>query len=462
MTLKQLYHTIALTLPLTWLGACSVDVPPPDLYSDPDAITNVEAARSLLTSCYTLYPHYEYEFSTLGNDFCLTSLSGKDINQQNLYNWQDKDISSLATDMWLAYYNCIANCDVLMERLDKVKTASTSAADAKRAITAEVKTLKALCYFQLLRIYAPAYSQGGEADGIVLKNRVGLEFPKRSSLAQCVDYIRTLLTEAAAVDNAPKRNGWLSQQAARQLLAQLSLYTGQYDEALAQAKEVLSHMPAGALSASQYPRLWDTATWEGRIFAFNTAQTYYNSLEYSATEGDLFALNPALRMENTDARRASNELAMTMAGEERTLLGKYNLHNKKGLSTAYIDQMRYAETLFIAAECEARTGHEAEARQRVNTYLEDMGATPLNDNLTGTALVKAILNEKCRELAGEGHNWFDLKRTGTTLPRLKRWATAIDKNISADDYRWTFPIPSSEYKYNESVTQNPGWPLNRN
>ena len=46
MKLKQLYRTSALTLPLTWLGACSVDVPPPDLYSDPDAISNVETARS--------------------------------------------------------------------------------------------------------------------------------------------------------------------------------------------------------------------------------------------------------------------------------------------------------------------------------------------------------------------------------------------------------------------------------
>lgn len=458
MKLKKLYHTLALALTLPWLGSCSIDVPPPDLYSDPDAITTVNAARSLLTSCYLLYPHYEYELSTLGNDFCLSSLSGKDINQQNLYNWQDKDISTLATDVWLAYYNCIANCDVLLERMPDVTNSDQA---TKNAIIAEAKTLKAMCYFQLLRLYAPPYSRGAEADGIVLKTHVGLETPARSSIERCTSYIRTLLTEAAEVENAPKRNGWLSQNAALYLLAELELYAGRYEEAAQYAQQLLDAMPAGALTATNYPRLWDAATYEGRIFAFNTTDTYYTGIQYDANEGDYFALNPNLRLEATDARRTTNEYTMTMADEERTLLGKYNRRNKLGLTTAYIDQMRYAEVLFIAAEAEARSGSENEARNRVNNYLTEMGATTLGDNLTGNALIKAILNEKYREFAGEGRNWFDLKRTGASLPRLKRWAASIDKVIAADDYRWTFPIPSSEYKYNEAVTQNEGWPLNR-
>ena len=33
------------------LAACSLNVPPPDQFSDPDAITDVNTGRSLLTSC---------------------------------------------------------------------------------------------------------------------------------------------------------------------------------------------------------------------------------------------------------------------------------------------------------------------------------------------------------------------------------------------------------------------------
>ena len=68
------------------LAACTLNVPPPDQFSDPDAITDVNTGRSLLTSCYLSYPHQEYEFSLLGNDFCPTNLSGKDVETQNLYN----------------------------------------------------------------------------------------------------------------------------------------------------------------------------------------------------------------------------------------------------------------------------------------------------------------------------------------------------------------------------------------
>lgn len=438
--------------------SCSVDVPPPDLYSDPDAITTIESARSLLTSCYLTYPHYEYEFSTLGSDFCPTSLSGKDVEQQNLYNWQDLAISKLATEVWLAYYNTIANCDILLERLPGV---TDTGGGEKDIITAEAKTLKAMSYLQLLRIFAPAYSRGADADGIVLKSHVGLEFPPRTSIAACTDYIRGLLTEAVAVDHAPAQNGWLSQTAARYLLAELELYAGRYAEAARHARQVIDEAPAGAMTARNYSRLWETSSFEGRIFAFSTTNSYYSSIEFDAAEGDYFALNPALHLSQADARRAVSEFPKTMGGAERILLGKYNRQNKSGQTNTYIDQMRYAGALFIAAEALARSGEEPQARQLLNGYLAEMGATPVPDDASGTALVEAILLEKAKEFAGEGVTWFDLKRTQAALPRLSRWGSAASTVIAPTDYRWTLPIPSSEYKYNEQVTQNEGWPINR-
>jgi hypothetical protein len=44
---------------------------------------------------------------------------------------------------------------------------------------------------------------------------------------------------------------------------------------------------------------------------------------------------------------------------------------------------------------------------------------------------------------------------------LSQWGDREDTKIKVDDYRWCFPIPRSEYKYNENITQNEGWPLNR-
>ncbi len=69
MIKKFIYIFTAISGILAGVSSCSLDIPPADQYSDPDAITNVSTARSLLTSAYLLYPHYEYELSILGDDF---------------------------------------------------------------------------------------------------------------------------------------------------------------------------------------------------------------------------------------------------------------------------------------------------------------------------------------------------------------------------------------------------------
>lgn len=81
MIKKFIYIFTAISGILAGVSSCSLDIPPADQYSDPDAITNVSTARSLLTSAYLLYPHYEYELSILGDDFCQTSITGKDKHE---------------------------------------------------------------------------------------------------------------------------------------------------------------------------------------------------------------------------------------------------------------------------------------------------------------------------------------------------------------------------------------------
>lgn len=463
MIRKTIYKCLLLAMSLTVFHSCSLNIPPPDQFSDPDAITNVSTARSLLTSCYLSYPHYEYELSVLGNDFCPTSLSGKDVEQQNLYNWQDKAISEFSDDVWLAYYNTIANCDILLERMDNVTTETTAEQKEKAAIIAEAKTLEAMSYFNLLRLFAPAYDRNPEADGIVLKTKVGLEMPARSSIKDCVAFIRQLLTEAAQTDNEPTSNGWLSKTAAFYLLAEVELYAGNYEQAASYAEKVLEKTDDSFFTRDNYTRLWQKESYAGRIFAFYTASPYYISIQFDANQGDYFAVNPSITFADTDIRKDYSLYPMVMNGEERRLFGKYNQNNKTETATSYVDMMRYAGAYFIASEAYSHSGQEAKARTLINHYLNLCGADTIPDDTGGTELKLRILEEKAREFLGEGTGYFDLKRTHLQpLHRLGTWGRNTSSTIAADDYRWTFPIPASEYKYNENITQNAGWPINRN
>jgi starch-binding outer membrane protein, SusD/RagB family len=92
--------------------------------------------------------------------------------------------------------------------MDGVKTETTNEEKEKLAITSEAKTLKALCYLQLLRIFAPAYDANPDAPGVILKSQLGIESKQRSSIRECVVKIKEWLTDAAQVNNTSSRNGW--------------------------------------------------------------------------------------------------------------------------------------------------------------------------------------------------------------------------------------------------------------
>lgn len=442
------------------LASCNLNIPPLDQFSDPDAINNVSNARSLLSSAYTAYPHPEYEFSLLGNDFVPTSLSIKDVSSLNLYNWSDREISKLAPSLWQNYYNVIAQCDALLERMDNVKTSSTEEQNEKQTITAEAKTLKALCYFQLLKVFAPAYDLNPDAPGVILKTHLGIEDKQRSSIRDCVSTIRGLLSDAVQMDGTSRHNGWLSKTAVLYLQADVALYSGDYETAITSGNAVIAKANDAYFTSEGISNLWAKDSYAGRIFAFNTHSTYYSNIQFSIQEGDYFCVNPKLNVGTSDLRYTSFTYPFVMNGTVRTLLGKYNRCNKLNQTTAYINTMRYAGAYYIVAEAYCRKGETEAARVLINHYWHCIGVSEAPAGITNQALLELILTDKQREFVGEGVNFFDLKRTHlASLSRYSQWGTSASSSISSTDYRWNFPIPVSEYRFN-SVEQNAGWPSN--
>jgi hypothetical protein len=70
-----------------------------------------------------------------------------------------------------------------------------------------------------------------------------------------------------------------------------------------------------------------------------------------------------------------------------------------------------------------------------------------------------IMDERLRELAAEGHRWYDLRRWALAgMLTLNNAAfSSVSPNLSFDAHYLNFPIPSSETSKNPNITQNTGY-----
>ena len=113
--------------------------------------------------------------------------------------------------------------------------------------------------------------------------------------------------------------------------------------------------------------------------------------------------------------------------------------------------VRYADVLLMYAEALNENGKTDLALAPLNQVRVRAGL-PAYANLTQTAARDNIALERRFELAFEGHRWFDLVRTGKALTELSA--------VGMQPYMTVFPVPLSEIKVinNPSVfPQNPGY-----
>ena len=129
----------------------------------------------------------------------------------------------------------------------------------------------------------------------------------------------------------------------------------------------------------------------------------------------------------------------------------------------------YAETLNELGQPQAALAPLNKVRERGFG-----GSTAFDVTTTDQAALRdTIMDERSRELGAEGWRWFDLKRTGTLVARVKRYDDPQrdfeKKNGSTNDphpaqnvtaKNELFPIPLSELQNNPALglkSQNPGY-----
>jgi len=104
--------------------------------------------------------------------------------------------------------------------------------------------------------------------------------------------------------------------------------------------------------------------------------------------------------------------------------------------------IRLAEMYLIAAEAEMNMGNLSNAADYINVILTRAAKPGRVDEMLVTPseiTLDFILNERARELAGEQLRWFDLKRTGKLIERVKAYNP--DNAVNIQPYHVLRPIP---------------------
>lgn len=122
--------------------------------------------------------------------------------------------------------------------------------------------------------------------------------------------------------------------------------------------------------------------------------------------------------------------------------------------------MRLADAYLLRAEARLAQSNTTGAAEDINVIRMRAAVPGQEANIQITpadVTLDFLLDERARELVGEGHRWWDLARTGTLVERTREHNPQAAPNIQ--DYHTVRPIPQTQIDRTAGgYPQNPGYP----
>jgi hypothetical protein len=397
------------------------------------------------------------------------------------WNYSLTNTAQEVTGLWNQAYLAINSCNVFMDGMAAKGTALVGDALSKNYL-AEARLIRAMCYYDLLQLYARPYWDGnGSKPGLPIRT-TGNKGPANYDLARStVDQVYSLILEDLnfAETNLPLNNTTAALNTTRAhrntalaLKTRVYLSMGKYAEVITTAEKFVgtsapftatSGVP-NALQADITAVFKPPYTTTESIFSLPFASNetpggqnqlgyYYSPLasqggvgngEYSLNQSGIIADADWLA---TDKRRA---FVFTSPNSKKWLI-KYNTASPY---TDYAPVIRYAEVLLNLAEARVRSSNtvDAQAIALLNAvHLRSEPTTPYTAAgfANANTLATAILRERRIEFLGEGLRSPDLLRLGLPIP-----AKGSVSQIAPTDSRYIWPISSIELLLNPLATDN--------
>ncbi len=371
---------------------------------------------------------------------------------QNLLEIADKQLTtanSTATATWTDAYATINRANNVLSALDKVDEGK------RNRFEGEAKFIRGALFFELVRLYAKTWGDGDNNSNpgipLILKPTRGIteeDYKARNSVAEVYTQVIADLSDAARL--LPETNTiYATKGAANAILSRVYLQQSDFAKARDAANAVIqsnvyrivpefgslfyTYLDNGGSNPLEYIFAMTVTTQDGA----NSMNTFYGvtvgSIPGSSGRGDI--------------RINQSHIDLYSAGDARGAFfvrANNNNYTQKHLDTyGNVPIVRLAEMYLTRAEANLRLGTSVGATPLadVNVIRSRAGIAPL-----ATVSLAQVLHERKLELAFEGLQLHDMKRTG-----------AVIGGVAANSQRLVFPIPQREVDTNKQLVQNPGY-----
>ncbi|TVZ57150.1 SusD-like starch-binding protein associating with outer membrane [Lutibacter sp. Hel_I_33_5] len=369
---------------------------------------------------------------------------GSFIDPRQLNNKSILTNNVFVRDLWYNSYEIINQSNLVIDNISLVTSGKAN------QVEGEAKFLRALSYFDLVRLFGKQYTAGGANSqlGVPLQLKGIIEYAEDLSIARnTVEEVYTQIINDLneAYNKLPASNSYfVDKYAAKALLSRVYLQQGAYANARDAAHDVLQSS-GHSLTPTFAGAFNNNVDSSEDIFAFQvTSQTgaqqlinFYASQANGGRQGDITIQPGYLALFDDVANDIRDNFNYVSPDNGEDLTSKYTNQ------FANISMFRIAEMHLIRAEANFREGSSLGLAPlvEINTLRARSSASPL-----GAVTLALILNERELELAFEGFFLHDYKRTQRTVA-----------GISFDSDSLVLPIPDLEMDTNSKMVQNPGY-----
>ena len=372
---------------------------------------------------------------------------------------------SSTSGLWGYGYFVISAANNVLANLEGKESSEVTAADINN-LKAEALFLRALSHFDMVRLYAQPYGYAPNGPGVpVVLATDPAAMPARNTVAETYEQIVADLTEAEnIIADDYKREGVADYKAAvtkpaiQALLSRVYLYMENWTKAAEYATKVIDNPAFSIWTADEYADAWkaNVGTSEVIFEVFgdqtNDYDAYWTSPSWMSTPGGYADCGTSTDLVNLyEADDVRNQWLQDPGYPHLYWTIKYA---GKGVATPDVNNtvvLRLSEMYLNRAEAVVN-GASGDAVADLNVITAARNATPY------TSVGKEdVYTERRKELAWEGHLWFDLSRWGKGITRVDYIGDPTNQNVAAHSYKFAFPIPKREIDVNENLVQNEGY-----